>query len=523
MRKAAGTALCCLIFFCLAATGVFSAEVLVGDVPERAEETEMETEKETNGYTVVIDPGHQGSWVDMSAEEPNGPGSSEMKAKASTGTQGTFSGVPEYELNLEVSLVLRGELEARGYAVVLTREDNDTAISNKERAELAASVGADIAVRIHANGSSDASADGALTMAPSEQNAYVPELSAESVRLSEEILSAYCAATGIRSLGVTLTDTMTGINWSSVPVTIVEMGFMTNQSDDLYITDEAHYPVMAKGIADGIDAYFAETSADTKLSDLETKLRTEFLDGKEAAGEKWAAAVCDLNSGAEISVNGEKPMQSASVIKLFIMAAVYERAVCAGELGLVPIDLKEAYEGETTELLTSMITVSDNESANELVRRLGGGDFEEGARIVNAFCAEHGYEQTHLGRAFLAENTEDDNYVSAKDCMELLAALYRGELVTQTASDAMLALLRQQTRTEKIPAGVPEGVETANKTGEMAAGYGLGTIENDAAIVWAEGSPYVLVLLSNDIAGNGEAQSTIVNISSEVYACFTES
>ena len=55
-----------------------------------------------NGHIVGIDPGHQSENVDMSATEPNGPGSSTMKAKASTGTRGSFNGLPEYQLNLDV-------------------------------------------------------------------------------------------------------------------------------------------------------------------------------------------------------------------------------------------------------------------------------------------------------------------------------------------------------------------------------------------------------------------------------------
>ena len=81
-------------------------------------------------FTVCIDPGHQGSWVDMSAQEPMAPGSSQTKNKATTGTAGNYSKVPEYEVNLEVSLVLEKELASRGYKVVMTREDNHKAIRN---------------------------------------------------------------------------------------------------------------------------------------------------------------------------------------------------------------------------------------------------------------------------------------------------------------------------------------------------------------------------------------------------------
>lgn len=132
----------------------------------------------------------------MSAQEPVGPGAAETKAKATTGTQGVWSKVPEYDLNLQVSLVLKKELENRGYQVVMTREDNDTAISNAERAQLAEEKGAQISVRIHANGSDNPTVSGALAMAPSPDNPYIPELSRDSQTLAEDILNGYCEATG---------------------------------------------------------------------------------------------------------------------------------------------------------------------------------------------------------------------------------------------------------------------------------------------------------------------------------------
>ena len=210
----------------------------------------------SNGHIVGIDPGHQSESVDMSATEPNGPGSSTMKAKASTGTSGSFSGLPEYQLNLNVSLLLRDILEQRGYQVVMTRTDNDTAISNKERAELVASKGAEICVRIHANGDDSSGVSGALTMCLSQQNPYVSSLYDSSNRLSRCIIDSYCTATGFQNRGIIYTDSMTGINWSTIPVTIVEMGFMTNQNDDLKMADSSFQQTMAEGIANGVDAYF---------------------------------------------------------------------------------------------------------------------------------------------------------------------------------------------------------------------------------------------------------------------------
>ena len=257
--------------FCLAAllTAICAAVPAMAQESEAQEESELQTdtaawtgaesESETDPkFVVAIDPGHQGSNVDMSGTEPLGPGSSEMKAKAATGTQGRFTGVPEYELDLTISLLLRDELEGRGYEVVMTREDNDTAISNVERAQLAYEQGGDIFLRIHANGLDDASVSGALAMVPSPQNPYVGSLAEESYALADCVLNAYCEKAGFESRGVQYYDDMTGINWSKLPVMILEMGFMTNESDDLRMADPNVQTLMAEGIADGVDAYFLQ-------------------------------------------------------------------------------------------------------------------------------------------------------------------------------------------------------------------------------------------------------------------------
>ncbi len=125
---------------------------------------------EKNSLTVAIDPGHQRKG--NSTKEPIGLGSSESKAKVASGTSGKWSGLAEYELTLDVSLLLRDELESRGYTVVMTRETHDVDISNKERTEIASDAGADIFVRIHANGSDDASTNGAMTICMTKNSPY---------------------------------------------------------------------------------------------------------------------------------------------------------------------------------------------------------------------------------------------------------------------------------------------------------------------------------------------------------------
>lgn len=477
----------------------------------------------TRQFTVCIDPGHQGSWVDMSAQEPMAPGSSQTKNKATTGTTGNYSKVPEYQVNLEVSLVLQKELASRGYKVVMTREDNDKAISNKERAEFATSANADITIRIHANSDNSPSAAGALTMAPTSSNTYLDkDIIEKSSTLASCVIDSYCNATGLANKGVISADNLTGTNWSTIPVAVLEMGFMSNQKDDLYITDSANHETMARGIADGIDAYFNTIEPDVMaagehLAELTDALEKNYTIPLEANGESWAIAAMDLNTQNYSTIHAEQPMKSASVIKAFIMAAVFDKLVYSNEGSTVSAD----YDNTLKSLLNSMITVSDNDAANELVRRLGGGDFQTGAAVLNTFCQERNYTSTHLGREFLAAAPTDDNYTSASDCCRLLYEIYTGTLVNADASADMLALLQAQTRTSKIPAGVPSNVTTANKTGELSDPGNLGVVENDISIIFAKDHPYVLCVLSNNIQNNSSAQETISKISADVYKYMT--
>lgn len=217
-------------------------------------ETEGGAMSDGSSHVIMLDPGHQ--LHGDSTKEPNGPDSADMKARVTDGTTGTTTGAAEYELTLEISLLLKQELESRGYTVLMTRETHDVNISNMERAKMANEAGAEVTVRIHANSYSDSSVYGAETLAPSTGNPYAGDIAEESQRLSQEVISAYCEATGMSNRGVKIDDTMTGINWCDMPVTIIELGFMSNPTDDTNMQDDAYQKKMAEGIANGLDAYF---------------------------------------------------------------------------------------------------------------------------------------------------------------------------------------------------------------------------------------------------------------------------
>ncbi len=207
-----------------------------------------------NGYLVVIDAGHQrkGDYN----KSPIGPGSTTMKANVSSGTCGKYTDIDEYVLNLAVAKMLEQELLDRGYGVIMVRTTHDVNISNIERAKVANYNNADAFIRIHANGSDDPNDKGAMTICQTKDNPYNADIYEECYALSAAILDGICASSGCVREKIWETDTMVGINWSQVPVTIVEMGYMSNEEEDLLLATDEYRMKMALGIANGLDAFF---------------------------------------------------------------------------------------------------------------------------------------------------------------------------------------------------------------------------------------------------------------------------
>lgn len=208
-------------------------------------------DKPLSGIVIGLDPGHQGKG--NNDPEPVAPGSSEMKPKVTSGTQGVKSKVEEHVVNLNVALKLRDMLEAAGADVVMTRTKANVDISNIERAQLFNDKKVDLGVRIHANGIDDSSVHGAFMLIPKD-NPY----EAECKKAAQLIIDSYTQETGIKKLSTQVRSDQTGFNWSERPIVNIEMGHMSNPAEDLKITDKSFQTTMARGIYNGIVEYFKQ-------------------------------------------------------------------------------------------------------------------------------------------------------------------------------------------------------------------------------------------------------------------------
>ncbi|WP_172253995.1 N-acetylmuramoyl-L-alanine amidase family protein [Saccharibacillus deserti] len=203
---------------------------------------------------LCVEAGHQGSG--NPDKEPIAPGSSVMKAKVSSGTRGTATGKPEYELNLEVALKLKKVLQ-EDYEVIMVRETNKVDMSNKERAGFCSSSGADLMVRLHADGSGNPAIHGLSLLYPSGDSPYTHDISDESLTAARFLESAIVKETGVKPNGLVPRDDLTGFNWLSIPSVLVEMGFMSNHDEDLKLSQDDYQQKIATGIKKGLDAYYA--------------------------------------------------------------------------------------------------------------------------------------------------------------------------------------------------------------------------------------------------------------------------
>ncbi len=232
----------------LPADGIAGVQTLAGVYAEDAKKCELPLA----GVKIGIDPGHQAQG--NSEKEPVAPGASEQKAKVSSGADGRNTGTPEYKITLAVGLKLRDLLEEKGAEVVMTRESSEVNISNSERATMMNDAGVDLVIRLHCDGVDDSSVRGALMLVP--VGGYAKGFEEQSAAAGKAILSAFVKETGAKNRGIMERDDQTGFNWSTVPVCNMEMGCLSNGSEEELLISDGYQQTCAQGVCNGIMNYF---------------------------------------------------------------------------------------------------------------------------------------------------------------------------------------------------------------------------------------------------------------------------
>jgi len=213
----------------------------------------------------------------------------------------------------------------------------------------------------------------------------------------------------------------------------------------------------------------------------------------------------NLETGERVGYREGQPLMAASVIKLFVMASVFEQFE-EGKLKQdfsIPIYKKDCvpscgaltylHEGicvTALDLVTLMIIFSDNTATNVLIDLLG---MEE----INRYVASIGFENTRLSRKMYDVEKSAlgiQNYITAAETGRLLKMMYRGKLVSEAASRQMISILKNQQLCSKIPfylQALEEEPEIAHKTGEDRG------ITHDVGIVYGK-VPFLVCFCGNE-------------------------
>ncbi len=292
-------------------------------------------------------------------------------------------------------------------------------------------------------------------------------------------------------------------------------GFWAKKSQDNSIL--AAQRIKEAAAVDNLKKEFEEKELRTKQQQENFK-RTIDSYVQQFDGE-YSVYVNDVNQNF-VYVYQNKPMPSASMIKVFILAKAYEEinkgTLAESEIHTLRRDEIVGGAGNIQGkpvgsqlsikyLLEQMIVESDNIATNIMIERLGMDN-------INNYIQQHGYKDTRLQRRmmdFAAQQQGRENYTSVNDLGNIFLQMYKHTCVNEAMDEKMLDILKGQTDNDKIPQGLPQGTEVAHKTGELPGVY------NDGGIIYTKQGDYLLVVLANKVGG--EAIGNIADLSRKVY------
>ncbi len=260
---------------------------------------------------------------------------------------------------------------------------------------------------------------------------------------------------------------------------------------------------------DRVDALINESGAEVSIAfrtlDGEQELLIEPDRVYHAASTMKVPVMIELfRQAREKTIAIEEPLEITNSFSSIIDGSPYELSV--GDDSDADVYARLGKTMTLRELCEAMITVSSNLATNLLIEKLGVENIRRTVTVLggNGMSVLRGVEDT---KAF---ESGKSNTTTAGALLVLLERIARGEAVSAEASREMVEILARQQFNDAIPAGVPDEVRVAHKTGSITR------IHHDAAIVEAS-SPYVLVVLVRGIDDRGESAALMANISSALY------
>ena len=233
----------------------------------------------------------------------------------------------------------------------------------------------------------------------------------------------------------------------------------------------------------------------------------------------------DLETGKTWNYNADRLFPSASLIKVPIMAAVFEKI----KLGVITLDtqikltrrervggsgsLKWVRDGTSLsvmEIIYKMITESDNTATRMLI------DYVGMPYLAGAFKSL-GLERTNItseGMSLSSGRVLRENYTTAREMASLLERIYAGELVSGEFSEFMLDMLKRTKSRSRLRKGLPLGWEIGHKTGLLRKAC------HDVGIVFSPRGDYVIAVLTSEVPNYSSAKTFISKVAKLTYRCY---
>ena len=236
-------------------------------------------------------------------------------------------------------------------------------------------------------------------------------------------------------------------------------------------------------------------------------------------------AIEDLTSGDHYLLHEDEVFAQASSIKITVLANLYQQAQ-QGKLRLTDLYTVQASDlvpdsnimngltpGVTRvtlrDLATMVMAVSDNSAANVLIDRVG-------MQSVNAMLDSLGLTHTRLRRKMMdleAAKQGRENISSPREMMMLLDAVYHGKLLNKEMTADFFRVLSTN-HPSFIPRELPPDLKVADKEGELEG------IRNDSGIVFVEGRPYVICVMTGYLRNERDGEEAITKVSLETWRMF---